>query len=279
MFNLLKNTKKYAELFATLIEKGLTYFDVMIAGLIFAAFCYLVIYVFEAIGLYTIAKRENHAHKWFAFVPFLNSVLLGELGGDAYLFSAKIKRGGLWLAISSFVGMLGTAFFSACRYLVLANSQYENDKIIVPDAYAWAYNAVQFETYFFMIVDIVYSIFLAVVLVAFFRKYYPRNYMIMVFTSFFFPIVKGIMVFVVRKNKATDYQAYLRAQREAYMRRYQQQYDRNPYDPYNRPDNTPYRQNGSQNPTNPIDPFEEFPDQKTGNDQSPPDQGDNPFFN
>ena len=38
--------------------------------LLVGGLCFLIVYVFQAVGLFTIARREGYAHKWMAFVPF-----------------------------------------------------------------------------------------------------------------------------------------------------------------------------------------------------------------
>lgn len=245
--------------------------------LILSVVAYLFIYIFEAIALYTIAKRENVKHKWFAFVPFLNDYLIGELGGTAYLFSAKIKKSGLWFALADLVGTASGVFLYYCEYVVRGGSVYENGQYIeTPEEIMWAKQGLEYGQYVDVILHLVYVIFMVISIVSFFRKYYPRNYMIMVFTTFFFPISKGVLMFIVRKNTGIDYQAYMRAQQEAYMRRYQQQqqqYDRNPYDPFgqrNPYDRNPYQgkqQPQQPNPEDEIDPFEEFSTKKPSSDQ------------
>ena len=94
------------------------------------------------------------------------------------------------------------------------------------------------------------------------RRYVPKNYMILSFLTLFVPLARFIIIFVVRKRKAIDYEAYIRARREAYMRS-RQQYQ-NPYgygNPYGNPYANPYAppQNPTQNSTSKEDePFAEF---------------------
>lgn len=51
----------------------------------------IVMYVFTALSLYTMAKNKGCEHSWFAWIPFLNGYLEGELIGDTVpLFSSDV---------------------------------------------------------------------------------------------------------------------------------------------------------------------------------------------
>ncbi len=68
----------------------------IILGIIFA----LAIYVYTAIAWQTIAMRQGYKHPWFAWIPFLNLVMILELGGFhwAWVFLILIPVLG-WIAI------------------------------------------------------------------------------------------------------------------------------------------------------------------------------------
>lgn len=239
---------------------------------------YAINFTFEAIGLNTIAKKAKSPHAWMAFLPFFNTNLIGELGGDGYLFSAKIKNSGLWAALMEIVAFVAGGLYMTMIYLL--DPYYEpttGTHINVPKTLEWAVSSIDYVNIALNLLEVGYILFLFVILFSFFRKYYYKSPMIMTISCYFFPFVKGIILFSVRNNLPFDYEAYARRQREEAMRRYQQRYQ-NPYD-------DPYRYSRPQNPYEtgekkdvPPDPFEEFASptekkaQKTDHD---PDE----FFN
>ena len=84
-------------------------------------------------------------------------------------------------------------------------------------------------------------ILLFILLTGLYKKYYAKGYLILSWVGLFLPVSRYIVVFVLRNNKAIDYEAYMRAKREEYMRR-------NPYGPYG-PYGGPYNP-GNQGPYN-----------------------------
>ena len=91
------------------------------------------------------------------------------------------------------------------------------------------------------IVELIYVILLFILLTGLYKKYYAKGYLILSWVGLFLPVSRYIVVFVLRNNKAIDYEAYMRAKREEYMRR-------NPYGPYG-PYGGPYNP-GNQGPYN-----------------------------
>ena len=245
-----------------------------LAVLLIAIVLYAVNFTLEAIGLYTMAKQAKSEHQWMAFVPFFNTYLIGELGGDGYLFSAKIKRSGLWAVIAEAIAFAGSAFYFILCYLIDTNCTYNpttNTYTDVPKSLAWAVLSIDYLSIVVSLLNLAYLIFLFVVLFAFFKKYFHRNPMIMTVSAYFFPFTKGAILFALRNNKPVDYEEFLRRRQELYRRQFQ---NGNPYNqnPYNRnPYGNPYR-NPSDEPRRPPfegeppDPFEEF---------SAPNQGQN----
>lgn len=72
----------------TMATADLTQSDALtILGLL-GAFIFIFIaigviwYLFQAIGIYRMAKNRNLDHKWFAWIPYLQNYLFGELIND-----------------------------------------------------------------------------------------------------------------------------------------------------------------------------------------------------
>ena len=149
--------------------------------------------------------------------------------------------------------------------------------------------------------DLLYSIFalayevlLFVLMISLLKRYAAKNYMTLSFLQLIIPISRFVIIFVVRKNKAVDYNEYRRAKQEEYIRRstsYGNPYGNpfgNPFgnarnNPYSNPYGNPYANPNGQNATrnnggqeeNPfgefskggkdIDPFEDINDYSSYN--------------
>lgn len=217
---------------------------------------FLVVYVFQSIGLFVLAKREGLS-RWMAFVPFFNSYLLGRAAGDCTFIKIKIKNCGVWLAVSDLVYSLACAFSYVPKVLLrdyyVPIDQYSYQYSGYPDSLAWADVADTVMEYVLPILGLVYLFFLIAVLFSFFRKYATRNSTFFTLASVLFPI-KGVLIFAVRNNAAIRYDEYVNAQREAYYRQQQQQYEAYRRENRGNPDNN--------NTAKPEDPFEEFSQQK-----------------
>ena len=69
----------------------------------FSTILSIVLYVLQAIGLYTIAKRRNIAHAWLACVPVGSLWIMGSIADDYMARTGKKTKLRIWLAILSVV--------------------------------------------------------------------------------------------------------------------------------------------------------------------------------
>lgn len=257
--------------------------------------CFLAVYIFQSIGLYTIARREGFKHKWMAFLPFFNTYYIGVCGQKNRFFNIDTKKIALAAAIIEVVLFAIYTLYYVAFMLLDANNIFETfskvgdgveaatENIFLPDTFAddhpslawagWCYNYLDI---ILGVLELVYLFVLVVVLNCFFQTYSAKHYFLFTLACIFFPI-QGVMVFVVRNNKAMSYSEYVRRMQEQAYRQYRDQQNsyRNPYDgnPYNgNPyDGNPYGGNpdGSQNrqPPRPADdPFEEYQTKKDDGD-------------
>ena len=250
---------------------------------------FLALHILQGIGLLSMARRANiRGGEVMAFVPFLNSYLIGRLAGDCSVFGKKLRRGGVIFAVVEFVCCVGTALSVTAQYVLepylqpIGNMLF--DYVNVPETLAWAETLDTVMTYVQPVLQLVYLFFLIVVLFAFFRKYAARYALLFAFCSAIVP-VRSAFIFAVRKNIPVDYDSYMRARREEYYRQQRQYYGRqnpgDPYNPYNRP---PYNGGNSGAGMPPQeDPFREFSQdgEKTSDknsDESPDARSENDDF-
>lgn len=60
---------------------------------------FLIVYLFGAIGLYSMAKRANINNEWLAFIPFGNAYIVGELIDERLKWFTVGSSGGIKLLI------------------------------------------------------------------------------------------------------------------------------------------------------------------------------------
>jgi hypothetical protein len=82
-----------------------------IGFLIFLIFLAIGIYIFIALALQTIAKRQKYKYPWFAWIPVLNAVLTFELGGFHWAW--------VFLYIGAGIPFIGILFTIALAVLAI----------------------------------------------------------------------------------------------------------------------------------------------------------------
>ena len=244
--------------------------EALIISLIVSLLIAFVGFLLKAIAIFIMAKKRGLKNKWFAFVPFLNYVLLGKLVGPVRLFNVKMKNAGLWMAIVSFsleiiYLLLNLGYYKGVLEAVFPIS------INVSSEFGVAWLAGESVLYVFVqIIAFVLNfveIFLSISLIfAIFRKYAPEKMflygLISVFIDFFF----GIALLLVANRTPVDYESYIRKIREQQMNNY------NAYNGYNGYQN-PYGYRKPQEPKE--EPFPEF----SNKEEEIKDKSNDEFFN
>ncbi|MBQ9148150.1 MAG: hypothetical protein IJX69_01150 [Oscillospiraceae bacterium] len=112
--------------FLEIIETaGFAILGLMIGILLIMMALMVVVYVFQSLGLYTIAKRRDIQNPWLAWVPIGNYWILGSIS-DQYQYVTKNKVTNkrkilLWISIASFavqmvMNIVSNAFLAAAGY-------------------------------------------------------------------------------------------------------------------------------------------------------------------
>ena len=248
--------------------------------LLIGGLCFAIVFIFEAIGLYTIAVRNGYKNKWMAFIPFFNTYYIGVCAQKNKFYNVNTKTIGLIAAITEAVlvflyifalisGSLVDKYLEKVTETHWLFGEYETYTLnigAVPDNLQWGGVGIQIYEHLYS----EYSRF-SVQYYAdnsahmFFQTYASRRYVLFALTSVLFPIM-GILFFIVRNNKGVNYRDFIRAEQARQYQQYQQyqqNFNQNPYNqnPYNRnPYNNPTPSNGGSG----SDPFDEF----GGNGQS-----------
>lgn len=266
---------------------GIAYTNQTILISVIVAFAvFLVFFIFQAIGLYKMAKKRGIKHKWRAFFPFINTYFIGKLAGECSVFGHKMKRAGLYAMLAQIGAFLVCGAMVAAEY-VLFLPQFADNLNVTNDGYFWSGLSgfmVAVEAFYrsggllVSIISLAYQILTLILVMGLYKRYTPRSFRILGIVSAFQPLAKYICIFVLRNREAIDYEAYLRKKQEEFFRRqqeqfqrYQQQFGNNSYggfygNSYANPYNNPYQngqngQNGApqnEQPKQPEEPFGEF---------------------
>lgn len=267
-------------------------------ALIVAGGIFLALHACKAAALFIMAKKQGKKKLlWCAFLPFANTFLIGELGGEVKFGNLRLKHVGI-------VAMIAELFFVACRGFVLGVYAYafQNGKTwfefeenmigwgfnegVLTDGMYTALNACEIAGYILSFVVLIAFIF---VNIGIFRKYAPDSYIWMVVLCALLPPVEGILLLVFARRTPVDYEKYMRERIEEIRRRQAQYGTYGPYGPYGQnpygQNQNPYGQNqnpygqpqqgGAQGNEAPPDPFGEFSDQKGQGSQNGNSQNQN----
>lgn len=289
--------------FIDFISIAETFTDKFWLQFLIGGLCFLIVFVFQAVALYTIAKREGYGKRWMAFVPILSTYYIGVCAQKNKIYKVDTRKFATVTAIVEGVAILGYLMYFIARSLVSEYIVYdyfypENypemqilmgwDIVGNPSNLNWAkWIALYAYDYILVFFQLAYIILLVFLLTAFYKTYATRrNFMFTVF-SVIFPI-KGVLFYAVRNNKSVCYEDYVRAEQERQYRMRQQYYsqfnNQNPYNyGYHNQNNGPYdnpyantngynkaNQNGNQGnygkASKPDDPFDEFGETKNSGD-------------
>ncbi len=201
----------------------------------------IALYLLRSFGLYTLAKNQGLKKRWIAFIPFVWIYVPAKIMGTIIIGRKPYKN----------FAILATVFFALNEVVALSITFLANFPLIgyylqggeVYVANAEIYNeslkAMGFTPYIFSssifvrgivypysnlmligtilsildfassILSIVSIVLTVLVYIGLFRKFWPQRYVLATVLSVlgFFPI----MAFIIRKNKAINYNEYMRS--------------------------------------------------------------------
>ena len=255
-----------------------------IYGSVVGVLFWVVAFILQGVGISTMAKNRGIKNRGLAFVPFVNILYIGRLAGECQFFSQRVKRAGMYAMIAQIITTLFTiAMIAAEIYLWMMHGVPQTEPQLGlsywPGLTGFSRTVSEFydlSGYLLSIFQLICGVLLVILLMSLYKKYEPRNHFALSMLTLLAPISRFFIIFAIRKRKAIDYEAYMRARRDAYVRR--QQY----YNPYNNPYNrsggnpygdgqygqnpyangqhgqNPYGQSAEQNSAQPEEPFSEF---------------------
>jgi len=279
----------YNSFFTICTMFGMELYTAHFTSIIVGVLEWLGFFLLQGFGLWKMAERRNLSKKGRAFIPFANILLMGEITGACQFFSQKVKKMGLFTMIAQICATVFSALLLASLtylYIVEGAPTLTDDYGVlywggkgfsktVEKFYSIGAGNNLFGISVLSILQLVYEIMLLILTMELFKKYAPKNYILLSILGVFVPVSRFIIIFCLRNKTEIDYVEYIRARREAVAREYQQRYGDGygtPYGGYGSPyGNNPYNQPNAQATQKPEDPFGEFDDKKNA------DASDSPF--
>lgn len=224
--------------------------QIKLISFIITSIVLLLGFILKGVAIHTMAKRLGLKKLYFAYIPFLNFVLLGKIVGPCIIWRKRIKNLGLIVAILSFVTYL-IGFLLNLGYYASELSSYYNFTIEYSTAFARSWmsgtGVLYVLTYYlYQFISLVEVFLLASLLYAVFRDYYPQRAFIFMIIAIFFDFMLGFLLFFVRNYNRVSYNNYI----------------------FTRMNNNPYNNQNYYTNSTEKDPFPEFSDNKNGEDNS-----------
>ncbi len=238
---------EYANLVSAFVSFRSRWITYLVGGL-----CYLIVFIFSAMALWTISGREGYKHRWMSFVPILDTYYIGVCGQKNRMFRMNTKIVAIVAAsVELCCVVVNILYYTGFEMLIsngnlieITNDYYTEYMLVgtVPSSLAWAeWMVLNSETYITWWLEIIYLLLDIAILYCFFQTYAARRYFIFTLTSILFPI-QGIIFYTIRNNKGMAYADFMKKQQEQQYQMYQQYNRQNP-NGGNNPYDDPYNQN------------------------------------
>lgn len=186
--------------------------DAVLGGVIIAILLFIMLafavsvvcYIFNGIGLYTLAKRRNLNSPFLAFIPVANSYLTGEIADDINRTmnkKSKYAKTILALFIVSFLLPLVTIPFSIVGTLVGSLVGLA----VVSNIVSSLTTAVS------VVVSVCCSVYLYIAYYKIYKEYAPDKAVLFIVLSILLPVTQPFIVFSLR-NKISGYELWCNEQ-------------------------------------------------------------------
>ncbi len=251
----------------------------ILAQIIFASICFLIVFAFKCAALYRVSKREEYSHRWMAFIPFLNTYYMGVCSKKNDMRSIKIEFFALITMFLEMVvfGLMLFSYIQMCQLVDYANiktvveGNYQTqiiEYVGVPADMQWKLGFINMNSPYSMLsalVELAYLVCQCFLISAYFKTYGSIRYGGHVLVSVFLPI-QGIVMFTTSNRRAKNYNEYVLKERERIYRTHQQgqYYGSNPYA-------QPRNNTGEGNP------FDDFPESNGSGGGTYRNENSNPF--
>ena len=165
----------------------------------------VLMYAFRSIGVYSVAKRRGLNNPWFAWVPVVNSYLLGSLSDQyQYVVKGKVKSKRKWLLglsivkIVLYVAMIVMAVITASNVINTAMIGFGQAKLMkMAMSYAGRLLTVVIP---FVVLAVVVKVIRYVALYDVYTSLDPKNSVLYTILSIAFRVAEPFFLFFNRKR-------------------------------------------------------------------------------
>lgn len=185
---------------------------------------YIAFYVLRSIGLYKLAKGQGVDKAFFAWIPCLWMFTACKIIGKTRFFNTTAEKVAVWACVLFSVAVIVPFIINFLKLFPYVAYYLEGGKLTVNVSqglviYAESDFVNNFDTKtinaiinilgVFSYILRIAEIFITVsVYIALFKKFWPQHYILAAVLSFFG--LFGVFVFVIRNNKAVDFNEYIR---------------------------------------------------------------------
>lgn len=163
----------------------------------------LVFYIFESLGLYTIAKRRGIRHPWLSWVPLGNTWILGRISDQyqQYTQGKKTRRSAILLVCSLIMPVLMVLYvFALVRFFVELSEVIGVDTPAIYGLSESAITAFAVTALAVIAVSIVTVVFQYIALYDLFRSCDPNNATAFLILSIFVSVAMPFLIFSQREK-------------------------------------------------------------------------------
>lgn len=202
----LQNLKEFDIPFEGEVTVGADAVGAGIFGVFFITYCLvlflsftfsIVCYVFQSIGLYTIADRRGIRHAWLAWLPVGNLWLLGSIS-DQYQYIAKGKiRNRRKVMLGLNIAVVGLYLLSVAGLVVLAITSTVGG---TETGVAGGFLLFFFGIPAFVVLVVVLKVLQYIAYYDLFKSCEPENTVLYLVLSIIFPVSMPFFVFACRKK-------------------------------------------------------------------------------
>lgn len=149
--------------------------------LVFLAIIGIVLYIFDSIGRYTMAKNKGLNSPWMAWLPYFRDYLLGDIIGD------KVAFGTFIIPYAKMILVVGPIVIS-----VLSAATYSDNSAV---------------GVLFTLCAIAFAVYQYGAFYRLYKLYRPDSAVVFLVLSIFFGFLIPIFTFIIRKDEPQEYLA------------------------------------------------------------------------
>ena len=149
--------------------------------LVFLAIIGIVLYIFDSIGRYTMAKNKGLNSPWMAWIPYFREYLLGDIIGD------KVAFGTFIIPYAKMILVVGPIVIS-----VLSAATYSDNSAV---------------GVLFTLCAIAFAVYQYGAFYRLYKLYRPDSAVVFLVLSIFFGFLIPIFTFIIRKDEPQEYLA------------------------------------------------------------------------